>query len=470
MLIIAMNTAKGSITEFIDGYAESHMTRLHMPGHKGRAVLGIGDGLNAMFERDITEIEGADALYSADGIIRESEKRMAAVYDTAGTYYSAGGSSQCIKAMCCLAVRDIDSPIIVAGRNAHISFIHAAGLLGFGISWLEGGESLCECNVTPEILSAHLNRLKEEGKAERVAAIMVTSPDYLGNMLDIRGLAEVAHDFGCLLLTDNAHGAYLAMLKGNRHPINLGADMTADSAHKTLPVLTGGSMLHISKTAPGYLPEDVKQAMLLFGSTSPSYLIMESMDRILPYLEEQKACLAETGDNDYEACARKVKRFTEELTGSGWTVTGDECLKLTVKVPGRGEKLSQELRSRGIECEFADRDFLVMMWSPANPEEDYEKVSRAFAELKDEFTDSAEVSGPGIGYKLPEVKYSCREVIFSGYETVDTDMSCGRIAAEAAAKCPPAILPVVPGEVIDEDIIKILKYYGIKKIKVIKRP
>ena len=464
-----MNTAKGSITEFIDGYAESHMTRLHMPGHKGRAVLGIGDGLNAMFERDITEIEGADALYSADGIIRESEKRMAAVYGAGETFYSAGGSSQCIKAMCYLAIKEKKDPIIVAGRNAHISFIHASGLLGFDISWLEGGESLCECNITPEILTSHLNRLKEEGKAERVAAVMVTSPDYLGNMLDIRGLAKAAHDFGCLFLTDNAHGAYLAMMKENRHPLYLGADMTADSAHKTLPVLTGGSMLHISKTAPEYLSEDAKQALLLFGSTSPSYLIMESMDRILPYLKEQKARLAEMGDNDYEACARKVKTLAEELKSSGWTVRGDESLKLTIKVPGQGEILSQELRKRGIECEFADRDFLVMMWSPANSEEDYGKVSLAFAELREAFADE-EAYGPSFHYMLPEVRYSYRDIMFSGYETVAADQSAGRIAAEAAAKCPPAILPVVPGEVINEDIIKILKYYGIEEIKVIKRP
>ncbi len=476
--------ARGNITEFIDGYVESDMTRLHMPGHKGKAVPGYGDGLNVMFERDITEIEGADALYEASGIIGESEKRMAEVFGTAATFYSAGGSSQSIKAMCFLAIRywktrvmstkgkggsESVIPIIVAGRNAHISFIHAAGLLGFDIRWLEPGDSLCESAVTSEQLHAYLKKLEIEGELPRVAAVMVTSPDYLGNMLDIRGISETAHAFGCLCMVDNAHGAYLAMLEENLHPIRLGADMTADSAHKTLSVLTGGSFLNISKQAPDELEKDAKEALLIFGSTSPSYLIMESMDMNLPYLEEQKELLKDS-ENDFQIAARKVGALKEKLSVDGWDIYGTEPLKLTVKCPGRGELLSGELRSRGIECEFADRDFLVMMWSPANPEEDYIKVQNAFKEIGVEQVcdkENSEKKDADIPeFCLPEVKYQYRDLLFSDYEVTDVDKSLGRVSMEVAAKCPPAILPVIPGEVIDENIVRILKYYGINRIRV----
>ena len=461
--------AKGNITEFIDGYVESRATRLHMPGHKGKAVPHCGDGLNVMFERDITEIEGADALYVADGIIGESEKRMAGIYGSGESLYSAGGSSQSIKAMCFLAVRYCKTarPIIVAGRNAHISFIHAAGLLGFDISWLKPGSSLCESGVTPESLEEHLKGLEREGKLDRVAGVYVTSPDYLGNRLDICGISEVAHRYGCLCLVDNAHGAYLAMMKQALHPLALGADMTADSAHKTLPVLTGGSLLNISKTAPAELGRDAKQALLLFGSTSPSYLIMESMDRLLPYLEEQKKLLDETGDNDFETAARKVSGLRDKLAEQGWEIYGDEPLKLTIKVPENGERLAAELRSRDIECEFADRDFLVMMWSPANDDEDYERVSHAFAEVRNEFVTGDAASDSGLpAYSLPEVKFRYSDILFSDYEEIKVSEALGRVSMEAAAKCPPAILPIVPGEVINEDVIKILNFYGIKTIRV----
>ncbi len=257
------------------------------------------------------------------------------------------------------------------------------------------------------------------------------------------------------------------MMKQALHPLALGADMTADSAHKTLPVLTGGSLLNISKTAPAELGRDAKQALLLFGSTSPSYLIMESMDRLLPYLEEQKKLLDETGDNDFETAARKVSGLRDKLAGQGWEIYGDEPLKLTIKVPENGERLAAELRNCDIECEFADRDFLVMMWSPANDDEDYERVSHAFAEVRNEFVTGDAASDSGLpAYSLPEVKFRYSDILFSDYEEIEVSEALGRVSMEAAAKCPPAILPIVPGEVINEDVIKILNFYGIKTIRV----
>ena len=100
----------------------------------------------------------------------------------------------------------------------------------------------------------------------------VTSPDYLGGMQDVAALAEVCHRYGTLLAVDNAHGAYLRFLRPSRHPLDLGADLCCDSAHKTLSVLTGGAYLHIARTAPTSLAENAKEALALFGSTSPSYL------------------------------------------------------------------------------------------------------------------------------------------------------------------------------------------------------
>ena len=137
-------------------------------------------------------------------------------------------------------------PVILAGRNAHKAFLHACALLDVTPQWLypEGSDSLCACPITAEGLETALSTAER-----RPMAVYLTSPDYLGGMLDIAALSAVCRAHGVPLLVDNAHGAYLKFLPHPAHPLDLGAALCCDSAHKTLPVLTGGAYLHIGKDA-----------------------------------------------------------------------------------------------------------------------------------------------------------------------------------------------------------------------------
>lgn len=263
-----MNTP---IADFVQQYAASDGVRLHMPGHKGRALLCCEPW-------DITEIAGADSLYEAEGIIRQSEDNATALFGSARTFYSTEGSSQCIRAMLflCLTCRRAGTkPVILAARNVHKAFIYAAALLDAEVVWLwpEATTSLCACPITPKTLEDALSAMDAPP-----AAVYLTSPDYLGNQADVAALAAVCHAHNTLLAVDNAHGAYLRFLSPSQHPLDLGADICCDSAHKTLQVLTGGAYLHVAKTAPAAFAEGGKQALALFGSTSPSYLTLASLD------------------------------------------------------------------------------------------------------------------------------------------------------------------------------------------------
>ena len=209
-----MNTP---IADFIRNYAARNPVRLHMPGHKGRELLGC----EAL---DITEIPGADELYAADGIIGESERNAAGLFGTGATLYSTEGSSQCIRAMVYLAAlnaRDAHArnPYILATRNAHKTFLYALALTDLDVRWLVSAEtdSLCACRITATDVAHALREAPEPP-----AAVYVTSPDYLGNLLPVREIAEVCHAAGVPLLVDNAHGAYLRFLPEDRHPISLG--------------------------------------------------------------------------------------------------------------------------------------------------------------------------------------------------------------------------------------------------------
>ena len=210
-----MNTP---IADFVRGYAEKNVSRLHMPGHKGKSFLGCE-------QLDITEIAGADSLYEADGIIAESEANAASLFGTGRTVYSTEGSSQCIRAMLYLAISNRKSqtkPVIVAARNVHKAFVYAASLLDFEIVWLmpeEDIHSVCSCQISPDNLQKTLEELDAIP-----AAVYVTCPDYLGGQLDIKEIANICHQYGTILAVDNAHGAYQHFIEPKVHPIDLGAE------------------------------------------------------------------------------------------------------------------------------------------------------------------------------------------------------------------------------------------------------
>ena len=343
-----MNTP---IADFIRNYAARNPVRLHMPGHKGRELLGCET-------LDITEIPGADELYVADGIIGESERNAAGLFGTGATLYSTEGSSQCIRAMVYLAAlnaRDAHArnPYILATRNTHKTFLYALALTDLDVRWLVSAEtdSLCACRITATDIAHALREAPEPP-----AAVYVTSPDYLGNLLPVREIAEVCHAAGVPLLVDNAHGAYLRFLPEDRHPISLGADLCCDSAHKTLPALTGTAYLHVSRTALPLFAAGARDALALFGSTSPSYLLLASLDLCNRYLADGYR------ERLREMCGH-LNEARKTLAAAGWQIEPSDPLRLTVKAPSgmTGGALADRLRENGVECEYADPDFLVLM-------------------------------------------------------------------------------------------------------------
>ena len=445
-----MNTP---IADFVTEYAKSDATRLHMRGHKGKPILGVESF-------DITEITGADVLYSADGIIAESENHCTSLFGTSHSFYSAEGSSLAIKAMLSLAVTASgeERPLVLAARNAHKAFLYAAAWLDFDISWLmpKDNSHLCSCLLSAEdvenaILSAN----------QKPCAVYLTSPDYLGNLADIKEISKVCSQHGIPLLADNAHGAYLKFLEDDRHPITLGATMTSDSAHKTLPVLTGGAYLHIAKNADPYFAENARNALASFASTSPSYLILSSLDLCNAYLHEK-------GKETFAACAKKVADLKVHLSNLGFTLIGDESLKLTVYAPDYGYfgyALAKLLQEHNIEYEFADSEYLVLMFSPQNTALDFERVKFAFDSIMKK---ERKILPPSPMPILSEKRMSVRKAMLSRCESIPSSQAQGRIAASPTVSCPPAIPIVVSGEVITKDVIDRLLHYGVHEVSVVK--
>lgn len=439
-----MNTP---VADFVQRYAKAGTARLHMPGHKGRCFLGCEPW-------DITEIHGADALYEAEGILAESEQNAAALFGSQRTCYSTEGSSQCIRAMLYLAVAASGSHTVVAARNVHRAFVSAAALLDLEIRWLwpEESRSLCGCPISPAQLEETLHSLPEPP-----AAVYLTSPDYLGGMADISALAEICRKHGTLLAVDNAHGAYLRFLEPSCHPLELGADLCCDSAHKTLPVLTGGAYLHINRAASASLRESAKTAMAMFGSTSPSYLTLASLDLCNRYLADGYR------DRLREMCGR-LEEARKALTAAGWQVEPSDPLRLTVKAPAgmTGGQLANRLRESGVECEYADLDFLVLMLTPENRAADIERLLHAFGT-----NDAVYAPQPTLPLARGERVCSVREALFAPRETVPAARSLGRVCGAPTVGCPPAIPIAVSGERIGREALALFRRYGVEQVEVL---
>ncbi|MBQ3483178.1 MAG: PLP-dependent transferase [Clostridia bacterium] len=445
---------KTPICDFVKDYAARGASRFHMPGHKGEPFLGCEP-------LDITEICGADTLYSANGIIAESEESATRVFGTAHTFYSAEGSTLAIKAMLALVVRGVargaQRPLILASRCVHKAFVYAAALLDLDVEWIypEDATHICKGTVTASSLATAL------ASGPKPAAVYITSPDYLGNVSDISALSEICHAHHVPLLVDNAHGAYLHFLTPSRHPIALGADLCCDSAHKTLPVLTGGAYLHVSKHADPTYVAAARSTLAIFASTSPSYLILQSLDRCNAYLSCGYAQrLADT--------VARLNALKTKLRALGVAVTDTEPLKLVIDAPASGYtgvELAEHLRAYAIEVEFADWDYVVLMVTPENRDTDFARVAEAFECLpkRAPLQERAELPSPRAKRVL-----SIRAAVFAAHESCAARDAVGKITATPTVSCPPAVPIAVSGERIGAETVRLLEHYGIDRIEVVK--
>lgn len=407
---------------------------------------------------DITEIEGADVLYHEEGILAESQKNASSLFGSRQTLYSTEGATLCIRGMLAMvryfAKEQNRNPVIFAGRNAHKSFLTGCALLDLDPIWIEDeSDALLTSSVTAKGLSDFISKQKTPP-----TAVYLTSPDYLGNIIDVAGIAKVCHQHGALLLVDNAHGSYLHFLPDACHPLDLGADLVCDSAHKTLPVLTGGAYLHISKNAPDLLDLYAASSMTVFSSTSPSYLILESLDLCNKYLSEGYS------QKLFEFSA-KVVDLKKELKRLGYQLTGNEPLKITflTKFYGyTGFKFSKILKDYGLFVEFSDPDHVVLMISPEQGDGLLSKLSEIFSKIP--------AKTPILSFppKIPRSakETTPREALLSPFETVRVSESAGRILAQPGVLCPPAIPIALCGEKITDQHVKAFQYYGIDKISV----
>lgn len=421
----------------------------HTPGHKGRFLP------KDLYELDLTELPDTDSLFESDGCIRAAEEAARELFHSRATYFSAGGCTLCIQAMFRLAAPQGGK--VISSRVIHRSAVNTMALLGIEPVWVRPRPDAGPClagRFHPEDVEKAL-----AGNPD-AKAVYVTSPDYYGVLADIQGLSAVCHAHGVPLLVDNAHGTHLALL--GKHPLALGADLTACSAHKTLPVLTGGAFLNIGDTEISRklnFAERAKEAMALFGSTSPAYPVMVSLDLARAWAMEQ-------GKEAWEKLAVRMGKIKEIAREKGLLLplgeTDPTRLAIgTLPAGMTGEEAGDFFREKGVEPEHEDGGYLVCIATPFNTEEELDRLEMAVKALPDACT---EVEGTPALPSLPPVRRMPREAVLAFQEAVPLEKAVGRVAGEAACPCPPGVPIVMPGEEITAECAAFLAKYQLKEI------
>lgn len=417
-------------------HREKHMAPFHTPGHKC-APNALPTNLLRL---DYTELPDTDSLFEASGAILQAERLAAALFGAKRTLFSAGGCSLCIQTMLRLACPS--GGTVLCARNAHRTAVNAMALLGLQPLWA----------MPDNILFVLINNTKS------IDACYVTSPDYYGRLLNIPALSQACKKRHIPLLVDNAHGTQLAFTNPDLHPLHLGADMTSDSAHKTLNVLTGGAWLQIGN--PRYVP-DAKSAMSLFASTSPSYPIMASLDLARAFLQEHPEAFA--------PIQQQVQHLTQAAAAHGITNVSDDPTRLSLRTSDiglTGAQAAEIFRQNGVEPEMADGGYVVFICTPWNTAKDYRRLEKAIALLPAGKPLPKLPELPELP-ELPPVRIPLRKAIFSPSRSVPLKQAVGRIAAEAACPCPPGIPVVMPGEEVTAQAVEFLSGYGFFSLRVL---
>jgi arginine/lysine/ornithine decarboxylase len=456
----------------VDGvlkYIKEYNVSFCMPGHKGG--LGFLETLKGkelyenLIKVDVTEVDGLDNLHHADGIIKESQQLLSEYYGSVKSYFLVNGSTSGNLAMIFSSFNEGDK--IIVERNCHRSIFNAIVMRKLKPVYIKN-KIHPKYDAPLPLDKEHFSYLINENKDAK--GIIVTYPNYYGICLDLPYVIETAKQYGMRVLVDAAHGAHFGASKLlPESPLKMGANMVVMSAHKTLPSLTQTAFLHVGE---GIDISKVDFYVSAFLSTSPSYMLLCSMDYARFYIQEY-------GTDDYDELIKICQINRKKINRLGtFYILGEEDLsdissnyaedatrytidltRYIINVPKgySGHKLLEYLRANKIQAEMSDSRNVILIFSPFNKEQDFKKLYIALKNcdmniLKQEYVDLIE-------YDMPMSVMHPYEVLDKEKTMVELKNSEGKISAVAIVPYPPGIPIVMPGEKLGEKSIAVIQYY-----------
>ncbi|WP_026653515.1 aminotransferase class I/II-fold pyridoxal phosphate-dependent enzyme [Butyrivibrio proteoclasticus] len=450
----------------LDRLADSDMYPFHMPGHKRNLE---STPLKGAFRCDITEIDDFDNLHAANGIILEGQKRAAKLYGSDETFYVVNGSTAGVLS----AVSSVASygDTILASRGSHRSLYNAAYLKNLNIKYLP-----YSFETEYEIPTATRPEDIKEALDDSISAVFITSPTYEGKCADVRAIAELCHQKKIPLIVDAAHGAHFGLSKlVPENAVAQGADIVIHSLHKTLPSMTQTALLHVN----GELVDRnrVKRSLSIYQSSSPSYVLMSSIDLCIKEMEEK-------GDEFIERLVYFRNKIQEETKYcQNVKVLGKEYIDDPSKVlicsdvcTMTGQNIYDILREEyALQLEMAAEKYALAIITGWDREDGIDRLIKAICEIDARVSSSFYKKSDRANRCciIPEKVYSIAQGWDMEKELVLIEEVVGRVSGEFVNLYPPGIPILAPGERFSEEIVENLKGYlqeglnlqGVQKIE-----
>ncbi len=441
------NKMTNSTLDFLLQHASGEPVSFHMPGHKGSQLyrrFGYEKFLDNFMDCDITEIPGADNLFQREGILRETCERYGKLYGVEHSYMLINGTSGGIIAAILASVEE--GGTLIMARNCHKSVFNALTLGGIQPAYIYP-ELIEEYGISGEVTPAEVERAIAENP--EASAVILPSPNYYGICSDIRTIAEVAHRYGKILIVDQAHGAHLKWLGGPESAESAGADIVINSIHKTLGSFTQSAVLNLnSKIVDRYLLEDKLQAI---QSTSPSYILMTSLDINAKLLEEHHESLIGDWNENLDYAYAELQKIPGLKVISGLENLDRSKINLDTTEWGiTASELEEKLMEKGIFCELTTGNILMLMTGIGNRRCDFEKLLTALEEIRTSIEIPQKTSAPTAG-RLPGRKEIY--LVPKKKKRVKLEDAVGCICASSIIPYPPGIPLICPGEKMEvEDL------------------
>lgn len=435
-------------------YAQKGLYPLHMPGHKRRVSPAPGLAVGW----DMTEVPGVDDLHEAEGILKAAMDRTAQLHGAEKTWYLVNGST-CGLLAGIRALAPAGSTVIAA-RNCHKAVYHGLELGNLTVRWLmpplDRVSGVCG-SISPQAVEKALQECPE------AACVILTSPTYEGVISDIAAIAVLCHRRGVPLLVDEAHGAHLGLFPGwPESALRLGADLVVQSAHKTLPSLTQTALLHLGKESLAD-PAEVERQLGVFETSSPSYLLLASLDGCTGLLRERGETLFAHWREQlagFDESTADLQKFRVLCHGADRLEDHPHFFafdpgKLPICTAGAGESgtsLADKLRRRGFETEMACGAICLAMTSPCDQTAAVEHFAQTLLEL-DKAAARADSAAPAFLPPPGEAIYTQAQALLLPAEEVPLPEAAGRIAGEYVWAYPPGVPLIAPGEQLTEGFL-----------------